>query len=213
MSLTAPPPRRRLPDPTVPFVLYAVWGDAKRAEVAVSNIPGGALGEFAVGGRLAEQVSQVLPEELPICLTMQLAKVGPEGQERGEWVFEYLGSPDEVFAVPAELQPNPPRPQTVAELNSSAETMLRESLGIPEGEPIPEPAGPLPPEQRPEEPYRFDPTPHMDLTVAEAAPPLPEPAPPGPTPAPNGQTSPVPQIPPPARGLGSYGDKSIPFGS
>jgi hypothetical protein len=90
--------------------------------------------------------------------------------------------------------------------------MLRESLGIPAGEPLPEPAGALPVAEQPEQPYRFDPTTHMDLSRAEPAPPLPPPAPPGPEPDPGAQLGPQNVVPPPqARHPGAVGDASTPF--
>ncbi len=90
--------------------------------------------------------------------------------------------------------------------------MLREAIGLPPDAPIPDPAGPLPPEQQPDEPYRFDPTRHMDLGVAEPAPPLPPPAPPGPPPPAGAQTFIVPPAPPPqTHDHGAFGDGSVPF--
>ncbi len=90
MSLTAAPLQRILPDPGVPFVVYAIWAefDYLTGPIVVSpseldpgdgvlkfsaaNLPGGPLGEFAVSGSLAVPLSQVDPSELPIALSLRL---------------------------------------------------------------------------------------------------------------------------------------------
>jgi hypothetical protein len=214
VSLVAAPLRRRLPDPGALFIVYALWvepGDREdEIRIAIANVAGGELGEFAVGGSLARPLFEVGPAELPIVLAMELAQL----DGHGEWRFDFRGTdPNLLYAVEVgELQPEAPRPQSMAELNAGAERQLRESLGIPAGEPIPEPAGELPPSEQPEAPYRFDPTQHMDLGAAEQPAPLPPPAPPGPEPDPGAQTSPVPEVPPPAtRNPGAFGDQSVPF--
>lgn len=213
MTLTTPPLTRLLPPPGTPFVVYGTWVEETPGglvvKISAANIPGGPLSEFSLGGKLADVMCQIEPHELPIALTTRLAQV----DGHAEWVFDYLGSDlAEVFSVPAELQPSPPRPQEPDELSTEAEAMLRESLGLREDEPIPEPKGPLEPHERGAEPPRFDPTKHMDLSTAEPAPPLPPPADPGPPPDPSAQTAPVPQIPPPpSRALGSHIDLSDPF--
>jgi hypothetical protein len=219
MGLTTAPTLHRLPDPGVPFVVYAIWLEPAGAEnlqkMAISNIPGGPLFEFAVAGHLAKQLAEVYPDELPIVLSLRLAIVDADAGPRGEWTFDYLGQdPTPIFAAErAEMMPSPPTPQTPDELREGEQRMLRESLGIPDADPIPEPAGELPADEQPEAPYRFDPTPHLDLTKAEAAPALPEPAPPGPPPAPGAQTSPVPEIPPinTTRHPGTHAPDAEPF--
>lgn len=222
MSLTDRPRPSPL-EPGSPFLLVAWWFPPETVEpsslhIAISERPGIPPHEFVVHRPLADPIAEVERSELPIAL--QLVRKAPSGA----WAFEYLGGPEHFAppqAIPAPAQPelyapvfsDPPRPQTADELSAGAEAMLRESLGIPPGAPIPEPQGPLPPEERGSQPYRFDPRPHMDLNRAEAAPQLPPPAPPGPAPLPGGQTfagpseAEVPRRPP----LGSYGDQSVPF--
>jgi hypothetical protein len=78
--------------------------------------------------------------------------------------------------------------------------------------PIPVPQGQLPPEERSEEPYRFDPARHMDLSMAEAAPALPPPAPVGPEPAPGAAVYAGPAlVPTQDKQHGAFGDASVPF--
>lgn len=210
MTLTTPPTRRILPDPGVPFVVYACWGDGSR--IAIANVPGGPLGEFAIGGRLAQLMGQVAPSELPIVLTLRLEVVGQGSERRGEWTFDYLGGPEyfDSHGAAADIR-STVAPRSASELNEAEREMLRDSLGVGPEDDLPEPAGPLPEGEQAEQPYRFDPTPHLDLSTAEAPPELPQPAQPGPEPAPNAQTAPVPHIPPPAKPLGAFGDASVPF--
>lgn len=227
MTLTRVPPSPILPDPGQPFVVYALWIEGPEGhafltrpdlgapdhpdalvKMAIANVPGGPLVEVAVGGSLAEQIAQVYADELPLVLALHLAQV----DGHGEWRFTMIGEdPAEVWQIPADVQPQPPRPLSLEELNAGAEEQLRESLGIPPGEPIPEPAGQLPPDEQSDEPYRFDPTRHMDLGKAEPAPPLPAPAAPGPAPLESAQTSHVPELPPAGKPIGSYGDATVPF--
>jgi hypothetical protein len=217
MTLTAAPPRSKLPDLGVPFVVYALWheqhpgADELTRRIAIANVPGGPLYELAVAGSLAEPLTKVFPEELPIVLALAIDPDGPDGPS---WCFEFQGTdPAAVFASQRnELQPAPPAPLGPEELNAGAETQLRESLGIPDGQPLPEPAGELTAAEASEEPYRFDPTRHMDLSAAEPAPPLPPPAPPGPPPEPGAQLGPQNTPPPPStRDPGAYGDQTVPF--
>lgn len=220
MSLTATPPIRALPHPGEPFVVYAIWKDPdgrdlSRLRFAAANLPGAALGEFAVSGSLAAPLSQVRPDELPIALSLRLATTqGPEGPH-GEWVFDFLGQADAfagIWRIPADVQPVAPTPLTLEQLNQGAEDMVRESLGLPPEVPIPEPRGVLPPDERSDEPYRFDPTRHMDLSMAEAPPELPPPAPAGPEPAPGAATYAGPAlVPTQDKQHGAFGDASVPF--
>ncbi len=213
--LATTPPVRALPHPGEPFVVYAVWHQDGAVRFAAANLPGAALGEFAVGGALAHTLGQVRPDELPIALSLRLATVqGWEGPI-GEWRFDYLGSREsfgEVWQIPTDVQPVAPTPLTFEELNQGAEDMVRESLGLPPDAEIPQPGGELPPEEHSEEPYRFDPTRHMDLSMAEAAPALPPPAPPGPEPAPGAAVYAGPAlVPTQDKQHGAFGDASIPF--
>ncbi len=224
MSLVAPPLTRALPHPGEPFVVYAIWGyqpglkevspwdvpeELDLIGFAAANLPGAALGEFAVMGSLAYPLSQVHPSELPIALSLRL------DTENRVWRFDYLGSREsfgQIWQIPTDVQPVAPTPLTLEELNQGAEEMVRESLGLPPDVAIPEPEGQLPPEEASEEPYRFDPTRHMDLSMAEAAPPLPDPAAPGPDPASGAQQFFAPPLPEPqGKRHGAYGDASVPF--
>lgn len=233
MSLTDPPLQRRLPDPGTPFVVTAAWIETPAGQcfptepkwgvpdqpnlvkIAAANLPGGPLGEFAVAGELAEKIAQVYADELPIALTLRLGRGSGGGEGAGVWVFDFLGQSDQfaqIWRIPPDVQPQGPTPLTPEELNQGAEDQLRESLGIPAGEPIPEPAGELPPDERPEQPYRFDPSAHMDLNMAEPAPPLPPPAAAGPPPGPGAETFHAPPIPPSQqRQHGAFGSESVPF--
>jgi hypothetical protein len=203
MTLATPPDTPNLIRPDAPFLLTAFWAwDGPGLKIAACVYPGAPLHEYLIRDHLAEQVARVDYGELPIVLTIR--------KRRDGWAFDYLGGP-EWFAsrLPSA---EPPQLRTPAELSEGEEAMLRESLGIPPTAPIPQPQGPLPPSERPEEPFRFDPTPHMDLSTADAPAEIPPPAPPGPEPAPGAETSPVPRIPPPVKkGLGSFGDRSHPF--
>jgi hypothetical protein len=220
---------KRLPDSGQPFVLTAVWIEGpdgsvympvpergappppSLVKIAAANLPGGPLGEFALAGELADAVAQVYPDELPIALSLRLGQL----DGRGVWLFDYLGQSDrfsEIWRIPPDVQPTGPRPLTLAELNKGAEDQVREALGIPESEPIPEPAGQLDPTEAAEAPYRFDPTAHMDLDKAEPAPALPPPAAPGPDPTPGAETFAPPPLPPPqTRQHGAFGNESVPF--
>lgn len=233
MTLTAAPPTRLLPEPGQPFVVCAIWAEdhdpdegttvwappfeASDVRFSAANLPGGPLGEFAVGGALAEVLSQVEPAELPIAVTLRLALLEDVNGRpvKGEWRFDYLGQSDafsQIWQVPSEVQPNGPEPLTLDQLNQGAEEMVRESLGIPPGEPIPEPGGQLPAEEANDEPYRFDPTRHMDLSMAAPAPALPPPAPEGAPPPPGAQQFFAPPLPPSQdKRHGAYGDESVPF--
>jgi len=227
-KLGTTPPVRALPHPGEPFVVYAIWAEPGEAgyggdmlqyggalRFSAANLPGAALGEFAVSGALAVPLAQVRPDELPIALSLRLATV--EGREGpiGEWRFDYLGSREsfgQIWQIPTDVQPVAPTPLTLEQLNQGAEDMVRESLGLPPEVPIPTPEGQLPPEERSEEPYRFDPTRHMDLSMAEAAPALPPPAPPGPEPAPGAAVYAGPAlVPTQDKQHGAFGDASIPF--
>lgn len=222
MSLTASPLTRLLPEPGQPFVVYAIWaldtytvqgrlGLDQTVCFSAANIPGGPLGEFAVSGSLAVPLSQVHPSELPIALSLRLGQV----DGHGVWEFDYLGQSDafaEIWRVPPDVQPNGPTPLTPDQLNAGAENMLREALGLPDDMPLPEPGGQLPPEEANEEPYRFDPTRHMDLTAADPPPPLPEPTAAAPPPPPGAQEFFAPPIPPPqSKNHGAFGDATVPF--
>lgn len=234
MTLTRTPPTRLLPEPGQPFVVYAIWEEdligrllpwgwrdiddsiAEITKFSAANLPGAALGEFACSGSLAATLSQVHPSELPIALSLNLATV--EGREGpiGEWQFTYLGQRDAfptIWQVPTAVQPVAPTPLTLAELNQGAEDQIRESLGIVADAPIPELAGPLPDSEQPsEEPYRFDPTAHMDLSMAEAAPALPDPVAPGPDPLPGASTYAGPALVPTQDKIhGAVGDAAVPF--
>jgi hypothetical protein len=205
VSLATPPQPPQLLASGLPFLLTAWWWTwdqtgAERRErpgvvIAAAEYPGAHSHEFAIGRPLCVPIEQVELYELPIAL--QLVRRG------SEWAFDYLGGP-ELFSSPA-----PPTLRTPEQIRGAEEAMLRESLGIPPDQPIPEPQGPLPAEDRPEQPYRFDPTPHMDLSTAEAPAPLPPPAPPGPPPAEQSRL-PAP-VPPPGKPLGAFGDASQPF--
>lgn len=227
MSLTIAPLTRLLPEPGQPFVVYAIWAEdhdpddgltvwAPPLESAVvrfsaANLPGGPLGEFAVSGSLAEPLSQVDPAELPIALSLRLDEV----DGHGVWRFDFLGQSDafaDIWRIPPDVQPSGPVPLTPDQLNQGAEDMLREALGLPDGAPIPEPGGKLQGEEINGEPYRFDPTRHMDLQSAEPPPPLPEPAAPGPPPPPGSQEFFAPPIPTPQdKRHGAFGDATVPF--
>jgi len=202
MTLTTAPNTPNLLRPDAAFLLTAHWpAPPDSLRIAASVHPGAYTHEYAIGGRLAEQVALVEHAELPIALVLR--------QREDGWAFDYLGGPEWFDAHSAH---SPPVPRSAQELGEAEQAMLRQSLGIPDGAPLPEPQGPLPPAEQPSEPYRFDPTPHMDLQTADPAPELPPPAPPGPDPDPGAQTSPVPRIPPPKKkGLGAYGDQSVPF--
>ncbi|HEX3561828.1 MAG TPA: hypothetical protein VHU24_03230 [Solirubrobacterales bacterium] len=214
-------------------MVYAVWAEDPRGrwfdpsivvthplanvvlKFAAANLPGAALGEFAVSGSLAAPLSQVHPSELPIALALDLTTVREGTDIHGEWRFEFLGQSDEfgkIWQIPADVQPVAPTPLTFEQLNQGAEDMLRESLGLPPDVPIPVPQGALPPEEHPEEPYRFDPTRHMDLSMAEAPPPLPPPKEPGPEPAPGAAIYGGPALQPTQdKQHGAFGDASVPF--
>jgi hypothetical protein len=191
VSLAATPVPLQL-IPGVPFALTAAWQTPSGAWEIAAEHGTGARHEYLVGGELAAQLEQISPEgsELPIML--QLGR-----GDQGQWRFMYLGAAGRALAP--------------EELNQGAQQQLRESLGIPATSPLPTPQGPLPPDERPAEPLRFDPTPHMDLSRAEPPVPLPAPAPPGPPPDPAAQTAPSAPVPEPGRPLGSYGDKTVPF--
>jgi hypothetical protein len=232
MTLTTPPPVRLLPHEGEPFVVYAIWGEyegdmlstADMVEMGMipkviyfsaANLPGGPLGEFAVSGSLAVPLAQVRPSELPIALSLRLATV--EGREGpiGEWRFDFLGQSDSfarIWRIPPDVQPTGPTPLTLEELNQGAEEMVRESLGLPPEAPLPVPGGPLPPEEASEQPYVFDPSRHMDLSMAEAPPPLPPPAASGPEPAPGAAVYAGPALQPTQdKQHGAFGDASVPF--
>jgi hypothetical protein len=203
MSLTTPPKPRALV-PGEPLTVVAVWQEGEdlgangpmAMRMAVLD-PLGIRAEYRVTGVPAEQLFTVNPaEDLPFFVSL--------AQENGRWTFSYQGQP-------ADFRPASPTPMSPEQLSAAAEAMLRESLGLAPGEPIPLPAGELPPAEQPEPPRNFDPTPHMDLGMAEAAPALPPPAPPGPEPAPGAQTAPVPQIPPPANPVHGGIDLGQPF--
>lgn len=208
--LTDRPDKPPLLVPEVPFLLTARWQDGPedgyQVYIAAAEYPGAPPREYAIGESISSPVMLVERAELPI--TLQLIR----DPDAGGWRFDYLGGP-EYFTPPppvSELAPNvAPTPMAPAQLSAQAEAMLRESIGIPPGSSIPEPAGPLPPEERSGEPYRFDPTPHMDLQTAEPAPPIPPPAPPGPEPT-ESPRLPAP-VPPPGKPLGTYGDQTVPF--
>jgi hypothetical protein len=224
MSLTTVPPARLLPEPGQPFIIYAIWpldaytvngrqGLNQTWVLSAANLPGGPLAEFAVGGALAEVLAQVEPAELPIAVTLRLHV--PTSGAPSEWRFDYLGQSDafaQIWQVPSAVQPNGPEPLTLEQLNQGAEEMVRESLGIPPGESIPEPGGQLPAEEANEEPYRFDPARHMDLSMAAPAPLLPPPAPEGAPPPVGAQEFFAPPLPVGQdKRHGAYGDESIPF--
>jgi hypothetical protein len=230
VSLTDAPLTRLLPEPGQPFVVYAIWvedtagrfhpprpelgppnPDAAVVKFAAANLPGGPLGEFAVSGSLADPISRVYREELPIALSLRLGQV----DGHGVWLFDFLGQSSDfasIWRIPPEVQPNAPTSLLPEELNAGAEDQLRESLGLPPEAPIPEPAGQLPPDQAADEPYRFDPTPHLDLSSAEPAPALPEPKAPGPLPPSGAQHFFAPPLPEgQEKNHGAYGDASVPF--
>ncbi len=196
MSLIDSPHPPQLLTPGGPFLLTAIVSRTSGVTIAASYHPGGQTYEFAIGGVLAEQVLEVDVEELPIALCVNW---GADG-----WGFDYLGGP-EHFAEPP-IGHTPPTPRSVEELHVAEQKMLRESLGIPADQPIPAPAGPLPPAEQPDPPESFDPTPHMDLSLTTGPDPVPTAAPPGPEPSEAGV--PAPPLPPPARPLGSYGDRT-----
>lgn len=224
MSLTTAPLNRLLPEPGQPFVVYAIWNDSEGrfysagtaaagvTKFAAANLPGGPLGEFAVSGSLAAPLSQVDPTELPIALSLRLDL--SEGRPP-TWMFDFLGQSDafgEIWRIPADVQPNSPVPLTPEQLNAGAEDMLREALGLPPDAPLPEPGGELSPAEQPDEPYRFDPTRHMDLSMAEAPPPLPEPKAAVLEPPSHLPEFFAPEIPPPqSKRHGAFGDATVPF--
>lgn len=232
MPLTQPPLQRMLPEPGQPFVVYAIWGRGHGGQdhpadtvssqesicFAAANLPGGPLGEFAVSGSLARPLVSVYTDELPIALSLRLATIlAPDGSvDRGEWVFDFLGQADrfpDIWRIPPEVQPNAPTPLTPEELNQGAEDQIRESLGIPPDQPIPHPIGTLSPEEQAEEPYRFDPTPHLDLTKADPPLPLPPPQTTQHGALDLSKAEAPPAIPERVKGdrHGGYGDRSIPF--
>lgn len=201
--------------PGRPFRLTAVWPLEDGGQGIRVEGPGGSQ-EFALGGYLASQVSLMEPAELPIDLIL--------ARDENGWHFRLAGSPPAPtpasspatslaeHVTPGPIVGTPPQPQTPEQLSEGARALLRESLGLGPDDPIPLPQGQLPTEERPESPQIFDPTPHMDLSAAEAPPLLPPPAPPGPTPPANAQTGPALGMPPPrAEGLGAFGDKTVPF--
>lgn len=232
MPLTTTPLVRALPEPGQPFVVYAIWvhneqfgidylrsdhpgglDDDEVIRFSAANLPGAALGEFAVTGSLAVPLAQVRPDELPIALSLRLHI--PTSGAPSQWEFDYLGQRDsfgEIWQIPTDVQPLAPTPLTFDQLNQGAEDMIRESLGLPPDVAIPEPAGLLPAEEASEEPYRFDPTRHMDLSMADAAPPLPPPAAEGPPPAPGAAVYAGPALQPTQdKQHGAFGDASVPF--
>lgn len=173
----------------VPLAVYRVVGSAGNkaasdvlvAELEVPSYAPGVRHNARFIGGVADELLAI-PEDFFPCV-VELGKVG------GGWRLYWRGRMESGWSDSV--------PKSVEELSDSAQLMLRDSLGIPDGEPVPIPAGELPTAERPAEPYRFDPSPHLDLSKAEVAPPLPPPVPIGPQPSADAQTFIVPSFPVP----------------
>jgi hypothetical protein len=127
-----------------------------------------------------------------------------QGGERSEaWVGGHLAEQLKTVEIPAELpiivclrEPSGQLPWRFDYLGRpDPELQLREAVG----------------DQLDGEPYRFDPSDHMDLATAEPPAPIPPPAAPGPPVSPGAQTAPPNPVPLPSRPLGTFGDQSVPF--
>jgi hypothetical protein len=193
VSLTARPLKGNLTGlfpPGTPFGVTAIWPLGEGRGFAVQSV-GSAVkpGVPALASRgefaLAGHLAEQVATVEPEELPIVLCLLPPAEEE--PWRFEYLGKPRVKVVEQSRTFENPE--EAVAWLG--------------DGEPVE-------PEQ--EEPYRFDPTPHMDFATAPPPTPVPEPLPvrEGP-PLPVSPLPPTP-VPEPGPPLGSYGDRSIPFG-
>jgi hypothetical protein len=147
------------------------------------ELPGGARRELIIREYLAEQIATVEPDELPVILCLR----APDPPDL-PWRFEYLGKPDPAHQLAEAIGKAPDFPPVAPTPDQEYEAEALE-----------------------DEPYVFDPDPHMDLATALPPTELPSPAPPAPPPPADAMTAPPNPVPAPQRPLGSYGDQSVPF--